>query len=417
MHELAREVWADVEQATVLKRELRQREKELEEALALLRLVERAQGPRTGQRGRLHGPQERQRVRVLVEEALAGGARLSKACRLVGISARTFQRWRNPWHAEDRRARARRQPANRLSEHERLQALQLLHSAKYRGMSPRQLVPRLADQGIYVASESTLYRLLRAQPRRDPRPRPWSRSPPSHLATAPNQIWSWDITYLRGPARGRFLYLYLVMDIFSRRIMGWQVHQKETAEHAARLIRGTCERHALDPAGLVLRSDNGRPMRGETLRKTLRSMGILPCFSRPGVSNDNPFSEALFRTIKSRPGLPSEGFDSLARARAWARHFVAWYNTQHLHSGLQFLTPDDRYFGREDSRLSRRREIYERAWLSRPERWSRRPRRWWSAGPTPLAFCATTCLTPTAPPERRDTSPWTPASPRSPVSG
>ena len=251
--------------------------------------------------------------------------------------------------------------------------------ARKRGLSPRQLVPLLADQGLYVASESTLYRLVRSERpiQTEPLPRPSAHSEtPVRAALAPNQLWSWDITYFRGPVRGSFLYLYLVMDLYSRRIMGWQVESVESAEHAARLIRMACSAHGVDPRGLVLRSDNGGPMRGATLLYTLKRLGILPSFSRPRVSDDNPFSESLFRTLKLNPFYPRQGFSSCEEARGWVARFVSWYNGQHLHSRLGFVTPDDRYFGRDHLILTRRRALYARLSLAKPRRWSRAPRSW-----------------------------------------
>jgi transposase InsO family protein len=380
-----------------LQRELARTKKALAEARALGVLSKKVRGLAPGGRGRFHGPEERQRVRTLVEEAVAGGARLSAACAQLGLSARTLQRWRKPWLSEDRRAHVRRPPSNRLSEHERQQALQLLGS-EYR-VSPRQLVPRLADQGLYLASESTFYRLLREARRRAPQALALAPLPCPTLkrvVTGPDQVWSWDITYLRGPGRGTFLYLYLIVDVFSRRIMGWRIHPVETAEHAARLIRRTCVRNRIEPA--VLHSDNGRPMKGARMLGALRRLGILPSFSRPQVSNDNTFVEALFHTLKGRPGYPAGGFASLRKATAWMARFVDWYNGEHLHGGLGHVTPDDRYSGRDVEVLEHRARLYQRARSERPGRWSRHARRWARAEPPRVLVRAregaTTDLTP-----------------------
>jgi transposase InsO family protein len=367
-----------------LARELRRKEKQLAEAVALVELSRKARGLLLGGRGRLHSPEVRSQVYDLVAETVSRGARQSSACRLLGLSARTLQRWRKPGGVRDGRPEARRTPANRLEEYERGRLLEVLHSPAFQGLSPRQLVPRLADQDVYLASESTLYRLLRAQ-RVPGRARGIHRARPLHeqLASAPNQIWSWDITYLKGPERGRFLYLYLVMDVFSRRIMGWRLHTEESAERASALIRELCQDNAVDPKGLVLHADNGRPMRSATMLSTLRRLGIVPSFSRPGVSNDNTFVESLFHTLKGRPDYPSAGgFPSLPLARAWVTRFVDWYNSQHLHSRLGYVTPDDRYLGRDAGVLERRARLYERARAQRPERWSRPPRSWAPAQPT-----------------------------------
>jgi transposase InsO family protein len=170
--------------------------------------------------------------------------------------------------------------------------------------------------------------------------------------------------------------LYLVVDVWSRRIVGWSVHQSENASHAAELIRRICDQSGIDPKGLVLHSDNGSPMRGSTMVATLQWLGILPSFSRPHVCNDNPYSEALFRTLKHTPAYPRFPFASVETARAWVAHFVAWYNSQHRHSAIRYVTPDERHFGRETDVLARRCLVYERARRRTPERWSRSTRNW-----------------------------------------
>ena len=321
-----------------------------------------------------------------IDEALAEGVPLEAACERLGVSVRTVQRWRKPAGAEDRRCGPRQRPANRLTEAERRRVLALANSPEYRDVSPKQIVPRLADRGEYVASEASFYRVLREakQLAHRGRARPaTSRPRAEHVASAPNQVWTWDITYLRGPVRGTFLYLYLVVDIFSRRIMGWQVHEEECNEKAAALMR-RCWQEAGCPAGLVLHSDNGGPMKGATLLATLQALGVAPSFSRPRVSDDNPFSEALFRTLKYVPAFPEGPFASLEAARTWVDTFVRWYNTQHRHSAIRFVTPDERHSGREDALLQQRRAVYERARRRHPERWTGPTRNWTPAGPVRL---------------------------------
>jgi transposase InsO family protein len=197
-----------------------------------------------------------------------------------------------------------------------------------------------------------------------------------HEAVAPNQVWSWDITWLPTTLRGRYLYLYLVLDIWSRRIVGWDVHEREGADEAAALIRRICDETGIDPKGLVLHSDNGKPMRGSTMVSTLQWLGIVPSFSRPHVSDDNPYSEALFRTLKHAPAYPRLPFADLAAAIGWVRRFVAWYNGEHRHSSIRYVTPDERRFGVERAVLARRRALYEQARRRKPERWSRGTRNW-----------------------------------------
>ncbi|MBM7115171.1 IS3 family transposase [Archangium primigenium] len=364
-------------QVKALGRELSLKEQALAEARALVALSSRARGLALGGRGRLHGMEVRLRVCQLVEQAMAEGARQASACRLLGISGRTVQRWRKPGRPQDGRREVRRRPANRLSDHTRGLVLDLLRSPVFEGLSPRQIVPRLADQGVYVASESTMYRLLRSHKRAVAPPTSRALSWPGqerHLS-APNQVWSWDITCLPGPSRGACFYLYMMMDVFSRRIMGWSIHAEERAEHAACLVRGACANNRVDASGLVLHSDNGRPMKGLTMLCALRQLGIVPSFSRPQVSNDNPHAEALFSLLKRHKDYPAV-FASLAHARAWVARFVAWYNGERPHGGLCFVSPDDRYFGRDHSVLARRRAVYTQARLLASRRWSAGARRW-----------------------------------------
>jgi putative transposase len=358
-------------------------EETLARARALITLSRKGKGFALGGRGHLHSEEVRREILSLIQVAVLAGVRHQEACHVLGVSPRTIQRWRSG-SSQDRRMTPRAPPANRLSEDERKVALALVRSEQYQALSPRQLVARLADQGRYVASESTLYRLLRGRShasfQNSAPPRPWVE----HVAMAPNQLWSWDITYLKGPIRGSYFYLYLILDVFSRRIMGWQVWPEESMELSSQLILRTCEENHIPPGALTLHSDNGGPMRGATVLTTLRRLGIRSSFSRPRVSDDNPFSEALFRTLKGRPDYPHGAFESLERARAWVERFVRWYNGEHLHSGIGFVTPNDRHYGLEEDLLARRRQVYERARRARPERWSRHSRYWGVTGPVRL---------------------------------
>jgi putative transposase len=182
--------------------------------------------------------------------------------------------------------------------------------------------------------------------------------------------------YLRSALRGCFFYLYLVVDIWSRKIVGWTVEDSESTDLAAALFRRTCAELGLDPAGLVLHSDNGGPMKGSTMLATLQQLGVVASFSRPHVSDDNAYSESLFHTLKYRPSYPSRPFESIEEARAWVADFVAWYNGTHLHSGISFVTPEDRHSGRDRLLLEKRRQVYERARRRHPERWTGSTRAW-----------------------------------------
>lgn len=318
----------------------------------------------------------------MVSDAVAQGAPETQAAGLLGLSARTLQRWRAQDTGDDRRLGPKSRPHNQLSEHERKVILATVNAPEFRDLSPSQIVPRLADSGRYIGSESTLLRILRHEGQLTHRGRakaPVRTEAEEHIATGPNQLWSWDISYLKTTVRGRFYFLYFILDIYSRRIIGWAVHDEESSEDAPALFRATCADNELDPKGLVFRSDNGSPMRGSTLLATLDQLGVRASFSRPGVSADNAFSEALFRTVKYRPNYPAP-FDSLDQARAWVGSFVAWYNGTHRHSALRFVTPDDRHFGRDVALLAARARVYERARRRHPERWSGTTRNWTPVG-------------------------------------
>lgn len=318
----------------------------------------------------------------LIEESVAAGARLSEACTTAGISARTLQRWR-AGPGEDMRCGPHTTPANKLSETERQQVLDVVNSPPFRELSPKQIVPRLADQGTYIAAESTIYRVLREAGQlthRGPTKAPVRRPPAPYVATGPNQVWSWDITYLKAPVAGTFFYLYLVTDVWSRKIVGLNVHDRECNELAAALIEKACEVEGIEPGSLVLHSDNGGPMKGATMLTTLQRLGVVASFSRPSVSNDNPYSEALFRTLKYRPVYPRGPFASLESAQQWVSEFALWYNTEHLHSGIRFVTPMDRHCGRDSEILRERDLVYQAARRRRPERWSGSTRDWTPVG-------------------------------------
>ena len=319
-----------------------------------------------------------------IDQAQAGGARLAQACQIVGISARTIERWREQPEGEDARHGPHHRPNNALSPAEESQVLSVLRSSRYAELSPKQLVPQLADEGVYLASESTIYRLQRRHGLRRTR-RPMSRthvtrSSTVHRASAPNKVWSWDITWLPTNVRGIYLHLYLVMDVWSRRIVGWKIADRESAELAAEFITEVCRDRRVDPQGLVLHSDNGKPMRGSTMVSTLQWLGVVPSFSRPHVSDDNPYSESLFRTLKYTPAYPRLPFADAQAARRWVERFVGWYNGEHRHSAIRFVTPEERHCGREHGILARRHKLYQRARASNPERWSRATRNWTPIG-------------------------------------
>lgn len=316
-------------------------------------------------------------IRVLIAETVAAGARRWRACEVLGLTVRTLERWGDD--DDDGRHGPNTVPRNKLSDTERRKLVAIATSAEFRDRSPNQIVPRLADRGEYVASESTFYRVLRDEDMQHHRGRsrpPVSR-PREHVADGPWQLASWDITYLRSLVRGQFFYLYLVEDVWSRKILAWEVHDIECNELAAALVENIRREHpAVDLRGWVLHSDNGGPMKGATMLATLQRLGVVASFSRPSVSDDNPYVESLFRTLKYCPEFPSSGFSSVEQARLWVSQFVAWYNDSHQHSGIGFVTPAARHAGEDVAILQTRRETYERARARTPERWSQHTRPW-----------------------------------------
>jgi len=323
--------------------------------------------------------EDRETATELVEQAVTDGARRVAACAILGISLRTLQRWKADGGVEDHRHGPTGGPANALSQQERALVVWIASSPQYRDLPPSQIVPKLADAGIYVASETSFYRILRGEKllhHRGKAAERTNRRPAQHVANGPNQVWSWDITYLRSAVRGRFYYLYLILDVWSRKIVGTAVHEIEDNELAAQLIREAARCEQIDPGTLVLHSDNGGPMKGATMLATLQWLGIMPSFSRPRVSNDNAFSESLFGTAKSWPGYPSKPFENIEAAQQWTAGFVGWYNNEHLHSGIRFVTPADRHCGRETQILENRKRVYEVARAQNPSRWSREVRDW-----------------------------------------
>ena len=327
---------------------------------------------------------QRQTIITGVNEAMRDGARQSAACEVIGISAKTLQRWAQPDNAQDGRLEARHQPITKLKGWEREKIIKVANEPGYASLSPSKIVPKLADEGRYIASESSFYRVLKAarqlKHRDKAKPARTVIKPKALTASGPNQIYSWDITYLPTRVRGIFLYLYLVMDIYSRKVVGWQVYEAESSALAADLMSDICHREDVQRQQVTLHSDNGSPMKGATLRATLDALGVIPSFSRPSVSNDNPYSESLFRTLKYRPEYPEEVFANLHGARTWVRWFVGWYNNQHLHSAIQFVTPAQRHAGHDEDILARREQVYRDAKARHPQRWSGDIRNWKPVG-------------------------------------
>lgn len=323
---------------------------------------------------------QRTSVTAWIGDAVATGARLGPACAVIGFSERTFQRWCLDEEGLDGRSLRHEAPVHKLSSAERAELVAVANSAEFGHLPPSQIVPRLADQARYIASESTFYRVLRAvgqlAHRRAERVSQKRAKPRALAATEPNQIYSWDITYLPTRVLGLYFYLYLFVDVFSRKIVAWQVYAEESGDHAGQIVQDLCWRECIVPGQVTLHSDNGGPMKGATMLATLQALGVMASLSRPSVSNDNPYSESLFKTLKYRPAYPLAPFDDLAAARAWVTTLVHWYNHEHRHSAIRFVTPAQRHAGLDAALLARRSDLYEGARAKTPLRWKRQTRNW-----------------------------------------
>jgi len=314
----------------------------------------------------------------LVEESYTNGARKHKACELLNVTLRTLERWELPDGAKDKRSSCvRPAPANQLTLEERNMILTTANNPEYCDLPPCKIVPLLADNGRYIASESTFYRILRAEKQLAHRQRSKPakhHKPKAYIAAGPNEVWSWDISYLPTTVKGLYFYLYLIMDIYSRKIVGWSIHEKESSEYASCLAKQACLDEDVKADQLVLHSDNGKPMKGMAM---LEMLGVAPSFIRPSVSDDNPYSESLFRTVKYHPTFPfTTKFDTAVDARQWMEKFTKWYNTEHMHSSLKFVTPQQRHLGLDKDILNQRHMVYQEAKQQKPERWSGHTRNW-----------------------------------------
>lgn len=317
-----------------------------------------------------------------IREACHNGAPQKKACKIIGIATRTLQRWTigdKVLPDNRKQTAANNTPANKLTDSETDLILKVANSPEFANLPPNIIVPMLADQGKYIASESSFYRVLREAKqlahRGNAKPRTVKRPAPLQ-AHGPNQLWSWDITYLPTNVKGIFLYLYLIMDVFSRKIVGWEIYPTESAEHASLLFKKAYLKEGVAGKDLVLHSDNGSPMKGATMLSTLQRLGVVASFSRPSVSDDNPFSESLFRTLKYHQSYPEQPFATIDDARTWVTGFQHWYNNVHRHSSLKFVTPNQRHEGQDVEILKNRKRIYDEAKSNRPERWTQSTRNW-----------------------------------------
>lgn len=318
----------------------------------------------------------------LIREAVDAGVRQREACRVIGITERTLQRWQSQEHGgQDARRGPHTPSAHRLTEAEKDEVVAHSNRPGLRNLSAERVIAKLADEDIYVCSERSLRRIQKernqANYRGRAKPATAVHKPREYAASEPLRVLSWDITYLRNASlRGAYFYLYLYVDVWSRRILGWAVHDEQTTEHAAALLRRVCRDFSIEADTAVLHQDNGAPMKGATFLATLNELGVTKSFSRPGVSDDNAFIESLFRHLKYVPSYPRRGFPNIADAAKWVAHFVEWYNSEHLHSAIGYVTPDDRHNGRDIEILIKRQRLYDEARQRHPRRWSGQRRKW-----------------------------------------
>lgn len=324
-------------------------------------------------------PEQRKQLLMWIGEAVRDGARFEPACVMCGMDPRTIQRWKQRGTPVDQRTCVVKVPRNKLDACTRQRILEVVNSPDYADLPPSQIVPKLADTGHYIASESTLYRVLNEanqQTHRHASRPPRHAAPKPVTATAPNQVYSWDITYLPLAIQGKYGYLYLFLDVYSRKIVGWQVYDEECSTQAAALLTDIVTREGVARETLTVHADNGGPMKGATMLATMQRLGVMPSFSRPAVSDDNPYVESFFRTLKYAPRYPGR-FADIHNARIFMAEFVEWYNHRHQHSGIQYVTPAQRHAGMDPAILAQRKAVYERAKATYPERWNNRATRNW----------------------------------------
>jgi putative transposase len=302
------------------------------------------------------------------------------ACTAFGVNERSNRHRRQNADGRSRprpqwEPRERRPHPARLSDAEKQQIISVLCEERFCDLAPAQVYTTLLDEGIYLCSERHMYRVLAERGLVRERRRGHvhnSYSAPRLVASKPNQVWTWDITALRGPTKGVKYFLYTILDIFSRKVVGWALHESESETHSRRLIRETCKRNGIDPKTLTIHADRGGPMIAGSVAELLNELGVTKSHSRPRVSNDNPFIEAHFKTLKYRPDYPAR-FDSIKQARVWCRKFFSWYNEVHYHSGIGYLRPADLHDGNHAVIIERRQATLNAAAAAHPERFNKQP--------------------------------------------
>ena len=328
-----------------------------------------------------------------IQIARDAGARLEQVCEIAGINARTLQRW----HAREgltkgdgRPSAVRPTPRHALSAAERAALVSVANEARFCAVPPARIVPMLADEGVYLASESTFTRVLRAHGQTAHRGRakaPRAKRPPTtHIATGVRQVWCWDMTYLPATVVGRWFHLYLILDLYSRKIVGWEVHANDNSDHAVHLVRRTALAEGIAALAVkpVLHGDNGSTLKATTVLAMLDWLGVKPSYSRPRVSDDNAYAESLFRTAKYRPEFPVKGFATLETARQWGAAFVHRYNVAHKHSSIRYVSPQQRHTGEDHAILAARHALYSAVKERNPARWSGKTRNWQPIGAVTL---------------------------------
>jgi len=302
--------------------------------------------------------------------SLAHHVGVAGACATLVIPRASFYRWRNRDDGSVKDRQSRPAPPLALTHTERQDVLDVLHSERFVDQAPRDVYASLLDEGTYLCSVRTMYRILEAhqevRERRNQRRHP-CYTKPELLATAPNQVWSWDITKLKGPVKWTYYYLYVILDIFSRYVVGWMIARRELAALAKKLIEESCIKQGIQWDQMIIHSDRGSSMTSKPVALLLADLGVTKSHSRPYVSNDNPYSESHFKTMKYRPEFP-ERFGSLEDSRSFGHIFFPWYNTEHYHSGIGFLTPEDVHYGRAEQIIKEREKVLKIAFEKHPHR-------------------------------------------------
>ena len=305
----------------------------------------------------------------------AGSGLTTAVCAALEVSRASVLRHRAALAAPPRAVKTRAPSARALPESERVQVLAHLRTPRFADQTPTEVFATLLDEGTYLCSIRTMYRILAAQgevaERRRQRRHPVYQKP-ELLAEAPNQVWSWDITKLMGPVKWSYFYLYVILDIFSRRVVGWRIEHAESASQFKALFVDAMGKHAVPRDQLTLHADRGGPMKAKTTALMLADLGVLKSHSRPHTSNDNPFSEAHFKTLKYQPEFPKR-FETIDEARAFCRRFFTWYNEEHHHAGIGLMTPDQIHFGQAKAIYAARQDTLDTAFLNTPERFVRKP--------------------------------------------